>query len=90
MTLEYLRDGLSTCSVVWVEFKYFFPKVYKDFDATVQKFPLELEELWLIPSFSKAVYACATLFLKSASVALVCDFGLWCNNDDFSRDFVNF
>ena len=22
MTLEYLRGGLSTCPVVWVEFKY--------------------------------------------------------------------
>ena len=32
--------------------------------------------LRLIPSFSKAVYAFATLFLKSASFALVCDFEL--------------
>ena len=23
MTLAYLRGGLSTCSVVWVEFEYF-------------------------------------------------------------------
>ena len=23
MTLAYLRSGLSTCSVVWVEFEYF-------------------------------------------------------------------
>ena len=32
---------------------------------------------------------CATLFLKSASVALVCDFEFWCKNDDFSRAFVD-
>ena len=76
MTLAYLRGGLSTCSVVWVEFEYFSLKFIKPFDATVQKFPLELPKLRLIPSFSKAVYACATLFLKSASFALVCDFEL--------------
>ena len=49
-----------------------------------------LTYLRLIPSFSRAVYACATLFLKSASVVLVCDFELWCKNDNFSRDFVKF
>ena len=48
-------------------------EVYKNFDATVQKFSLKLR---LIPSFPKAVYACATLFLASASFALVCDFKL--------------
>ena len=90
MTLAYLRGGLSTCSVVWVYFSVLFPKVYKNFDATVQKFPLELEKLRLIPSFSRAVYACATLFLNFASVALVRDFKFWCKNDDFSCDFVNF
>ena len=26
MTLAYLRGGLSTCSVVWVEVEYFFLK----------------------------------------------------------------
>ena len=26
MTLTYLRGGLSTCSVVWVHFRYFFLK----------------------------------------------------------------
>ena len=41
----------------------------------MQKFPLELQNLRVIRSFLKAVYACATLFLKSASFALVCDFG---------------
>ena len=29
MTLAYLRDGLSTCSVVWVEFEYFSLKFIK-------------------------------------------------------------
>ena len=67
-----------------------FPKVYKNFDATAQKFPLELEKLRLIPSFSKALYACTSLLLKSAYIALVCDFEFWCKNDDFSRAFVNF
>ena len=90
MTLAYLRGGLSTCSVVWAEFEYFSLKFKKHFDATVQKFPLELLKLRLIPSFSKAVFACATLFLKSASVALVCNFEFSCKNDDFWRDFVNF
>ena len=42
MTLAYLRGGLSTCSVVWVEFEFIFPKLYKTFDAAVQKFPSEL------------------------------------------------
>ena len=26
MTLTYLRGGLSTCSVVWIHFRYFFLK----------------------------------------------------------------
>ena len=71
-------------------FSILFPKVYKNFDATVQKFSLELYKLRLIPSFSRAVYACATLFLESASVALVCNFKFWCKNDDFSRCIVDF
>ena len=29
MTLAYLRVGLSTCSVVWVEFEYFSLKFIK-------------------------------------------------------------
>ena len=29
MTLAYLRGGLSTCSVVWVEFEYFSLKFRK-------------------------------------------------------------
>ena len=29
MTLTYLRGGLSTCSVVWVHFRYFFLKFIK-------------------------------------------------------------
>ena len=29
MTLAYLRGGLSTCSVAWVEFEFFSPKVIK-------------------------------------------------------------
>ena len=29
MTLAYLRGGLSTCSVVWVEFRYFSLKFIK-------------------------------------------------------------
>ena len=29
MTLAYLRGGLSTCSVVWVEFEYVSPKFVK-------------------------------------------------------------
>ena len=29
MTLTYLRGGLSTCSVVWVSFPYFFLKLMK-------------------------------------------------------------
>ena len=37
-----------------------------------------------------AVYACATLFQKSAFVALVCNFKFCCKNDDFSRCFVDF
>ena len=29
MTLAYLRGGVSTCSVVWVEFEYFSLKIIK-------------------------------------------------------------
>ena len=90
MTLVYLRGGLSTCSVVWAEFEYFSLKFIKILMQLCKRFGLELLKLRHIPSCSRAVYACATLFLESASVTLVCDFKFWCKNDDFSRDFVNF
>ena len=76
MTLTYLRGGMLTCSVVWVEFEYFSLKFIKILMQLCKNFLLELSKLWPIPSFSKAVYACTTLFLKSASFALVCDFEL--------------
>ena len=75
MTLAYLRGGLSTCSVVWVEFEYFFLKFIKILMQLCKNSLYNFKKLRLIPSFSKAVYTCATLFLKSASFALVWDFG---------------
>ena len=75
MTLAYLRGGLSTCSVVWGEFKYFSPKVYKHFDATVQKFSLELKNYGSYLLFQKLFTLAQPCFLRSASFALVCDFG---------------
>ena len=89
MTLAYLRGGLSTSSVVWVEFEYFSLKLIKILMQLCKNFLLTLKTPALT-FFLRAVYACATLFLKSASVALVCDFEFWCKNDDFSHDFVNF
>ena len=89
ITLVYLRGGLSTCSVVWVEFEYFSLKFMKILMQLCKNFLWNFRKLRLIPSFPRAVFACATLFLKSASVALVCDFEFWCKNDDFSRNFVN-
>ena len=76
MTLTYLRRGLLTCSVVWVEFEYFSLKFIKILMQLCKNFLWNFKKLRLIRSFSKAVYACATLFLKSASFALVCDFEL--------------
>ena len=90
MTLAYLRGGLSTCSMVWVEFEYFSLKFIQILMQLCKTFLSNFKKLRLIPSFSGALYACTTLFLKSASVPLVCDFEVWCKNDDFSRDFVNF
>ena len=75
MTLAYLRGGLSTCSVVWVEFEYFSLKFINSLMQLCKNFLWNFKKLRHIPSFSKAVYACATLFLKSPSFALVCDFG---------------
>ena len=89
MALAYLRGGLSTCSVVWVEFEYFSLKFIKILMQLCKKFSFRTLKTTAHTFFSRAVYACATLFLKSASVALVCDFEVWCKNDDFSRDFVN-
>ena len=74
MTLTYLRGGLSTCSVVWVSFPYCFVKFLKILLQLCKKFLLKLQKLRLRPSSFRAVYAVATLFLESASVALVCDF----------------
>ena len=42
MTLAYLRGGLSTCSVVWVELGYFFLKFIKILMQLCKKFHLEL------------------------------------------------
>ena len=76
MTLTYLRGGLLTCSVLWVEFEYLCLKFIKILMQLCKNYLLNSKKLRLIPSFSKAVYACATLFLESASFALVCDFEL--------------
>ena len=74
MTLAYLRGGLSTCSVVWVHLRYFSLKFIKNLMELCKNFFWNFKKLRLIPSFSRAVYACATLFLESASVSLNCDF----------------
>ena len=42
MTLAYLRIGLSTCSVVWVEFEYFSLKFIKMLMQLCENFLLEL------------------------------------------------
>ena len=78
----HLLCGVSFCS-------FLFPKVYKRFDATVQKFLLKRLKLRLTPSLSRAAYACATLLLASASIALVCNFKFWFKNADFLRHFLN-
>ena len=38
MTLAYLRGGLSSCSVVWVEFEYFSLKFIKILMQLCKKF----------------------------------------------------
>ena len=45
MTLAYLRGGLSTCSVVWVDFRYFSPKFLKILMQLCQNF------LWNFKSY---------------------------------------
>ena len=76
MTLAYLRGGLSTCSVVWVEFEYFSLKFINILMQLRKNFLQNFKNYGsYLNSFSKAVYACATLFLKSASFAVVSDFG---------------
>ena len=89
MTLTYLRGALATCSVVWVHFRYFFLKFINNLMQLCKNIFRTLKNR-LIPSLSRAVYACATLFPESVSVALVCDFKFCRKNDDFSRCFVNF
>ena len=39
MTLAYLRGGLSTCSVVWVQFEYFSLKFKKILMQLRKNFP---------------------------------------------------
>ena len=58
------------------EFEYFSLKFTKILMQLCKNLLYNFKKLRLIPSFSKAVYACATLFLKSASFALVRDFEL--------------
>ena len=42
MTLAYLGGGLSTCSVVWVEFEYLSLKFITILMQLCKVFPLEL------------------------------------------------
>ena len=76
MTQTYLRDGLLNCSVVRADCEYFTLKFIKILMQLCKIFFKTFKKLRLIPSFPNAVFACATLFLASASFALVCDFKL--------------
>ena len=74
VTLTYLRGELSTCSVVWVHFQYFFLKFIKNLMEVCKNFFWNFKNygsyLLFLEQFTLAKY----LFLESASVALVCDF----------------
>ena len=67
---------VGSCSIL-------FPKVYEFFDATVHKFPSKtLKTTAHTFSFWSCLHL-RTSFSESASVALVCDYKFWPNNDDF-------
>ena len=83
MTLTYLRDGLSTCSVVWVSVQYVFIKFIQLFDATMQKFLLKALKTTAHTFFFRSFLRLRNPFWGCLPVALVCDFEFWPKNDDF-------
>ena len=89
MTLTYLSSGLSTCSVVWVSVQHYFPKVYQNFGATVQKILLRALKSTAHTFLSRHHLRFRTLFWLCASVALVCNLRFWTKSDGFQRLFVN-
>ena len=90
MTLPYLRGGLSTCSVVWVLFRYFFPRFMKFLmqlcKSLFQNFENYGSYLLLLEPFTLAQPFFWSLLLLRLSATLSFSF----KNDDFSRCFVNF
>ena len=61
MTLAYLRGGLSTCSVVWVQFEYFSLKFIKILMQLCKNF---------LKNFNK--YGSYLLFQKPFTLAQPC------------------
>ena len=76
MTLTYLGGGLSTCSVVWGSDQYFSLKFIKFLMQLCNNFLQKLLKRRLIPHFSGAVYACATLFWSALLLRLSLTLGL--------------
>ena len=70
MTLTYLRGGLSTFSVVWRSVEYLFLKFIQFLMQLCNNFFQKLYKPRLIPPFSGAVEACATLLWSALLLRL--------------------
>ena len=75
MTLAYLRGGLSTCSVVWVEFEYFSLK-FINIVMQLCKISFRTLRTTAHTFFFKSRSRLHNLVFEVASFALVCDFEL--------------
>ena len=75
MTLAYLRGGLSTGSLSWVEFEYFSLKFIKILMQLCKNFLWNFKNYGSYLLFQKPFTLAQPCFWKSASFALVCNFG---------------
>ena len=90
VTLTYLRGRLSTCSLVWVWFRYFFLKFIKILMQLCKTFFSNFKNsgsyLLLLEPFTLA----QPCFRSPLLLRLPATLSFSVKNDDFSRYFVNF
>ena len=89
MTPAYLRGGLSTCSVVWVDFRHFSLKFIKVLMQLCKNFVQNFKNYGSYLPFQEP-FMLAQPFFWSLFLLRSCDFMFWCKNDDFSLCFIDF
>ena len=90
MTLSYLRGGLSTCSVVWVDFRYFSLKFMKILMQLCKDFLYNFKNYSSYLLLQEPFTLAQPFFWSPLLWRLFANFEFSGKNDDFSRCFVDF